>query len=189
MILTARSKLLETDANVEEAEKSQDQVEKMNFILRAIDCATSGVRFADEAQESYLHAQLNARLGHIYPRKLQELLDEAQQLAYLKKADEIFAVVIRLTKDLTNITTAGEWDGDGGDQWYVEFRRDFIDLKQKINELERESMNAEERQADDEVKEKVEEVKQKFATSSCADFVQWIIETHIEAKNRKSLPK
>ena len=45
-------------------------------MFNALDCATSGVTHADLAQKDYLLAQLNAKLGHIYFRRLQEVVDE-----------------------------------------------------------------------------------------------------------------
>ena len=47
-------------------------------MFRALDCARDGVEFANKAQNDYLHAQLNAKLGHIYFRRLQEVVDEVQ---------------------------------------------------------------------------------------------------------------
>lgn len=120
----------------------------------ALNAASDGVTCAEEAQENLLLAQLYAKKGHIFCRKLVEIVDEGQKMKTLRQAETCFFQVIKLVQVLQSHSRTGEWDGDDCNEgWYVKFRDDFNTLKHKINELEKEHMTEEQKQAEDLVKE------------------------------------
>ena len=159
---------------------------RTRLVIDAIDKATIALEAADAAQEVYLLAEVQSKLGYLYYKMKEptagadETESNSNKLKQFQHAQKFYQKVF---------VQAGQvgMDEQAILQWFIEAKSQDLELKKEIMELEKASMSAEERKAHEESEEAIQEAKRRFDENNDKAFIQWLVEKYTPEDKRKPM--